>query len=85
MKEDLSKRAFFKKAATAVGVVAAANYATTLISASSGSPREMREKYARDARSQESAWTQQGLTLMSEAEKKQMLDVILESHRDTPA
>lgn len=77
IKENNSRRAFFRKAAAAVGVVAAAGYTSTLISAPSDSTNGESEKYANDAISQEKALSQKQLVLMTDNEKKQMLDEML--------
>ena len=75
-----SRRSFFKKAAAAVGMVAAAGATKTLISASSTSSDEASKKYAADIVSQEKAVTGNQLILMSDAEKKQRLDELLNCH-----
>ena len=78
--EDNSRRSFFKKTAAVVGVVATAGAAKTLISASGTSSAEASAKYAADIVSQEKAVTGNQLILMSEAEKKQRLDDLLNCH-----
>jgi len=80
VKEENSRRAFFKKAAAAVGIVAAAGYTKTLISKPSASTEDLSAKYANDAISQEKVWQQKDMVLMTGNEKKQMLDEILNSH-----
>lgn len=77
VKENNSRRAFFKKAAAAVGVVAAAGYTKTLITTPSDSTNDVSAKYANDVVSQEKTWLQKDMVLMTDNEKKQMLDEIL--------
>jgi len=76
-KKDNSKRTFLKKAAAALGVVAAADYTSALISARSDSTKEANANYVKDVDLQEKAWLQKQLVLMSDNEKTQMLDEIL--------
>jgi hypothetical protein len=78
--EDNSRRSFFKKAAAAVGVVAAAGYTKTLISKSSVSTDDASAKYAADVALQETAVTGNQLIVMTDDEKKQRLDELLNSH-----
>ena len=80
VKEENSRRAFFKKAAAAVGVVAAAGYTTTLIPKPSGSAEDLRAKYADVAIAQEQKLMQAPLVLMTDSEKKQMLDEMLNNY-----
>ena len=75
-----SRRSFFKKAAAAVGVVAAASCTTTLISRSSASTNDASAKYAADVAAQEKAVMANPLILMTDAEKKQRLDALLNCH-----
>lgn len=79
-KVDNSRRMFFKKAAAAVGVVAAAGYTTTLIPKPSGSAEDQKAKYANDVVSQEQKLMQTPLVLMTDSEKKQMLDEMLNNY-----
>jgi hypothetical protein len=78
--EDNSRRSFFKKAAAAVGVVAAAGYTKTLISKSMPSNDGVSEKYAADVALQAKAVTGNQLVVMSDDEKKQRLDALLNCH-----
>jgi hypothetical protein len=78
--EENSRRSFFKKAAAAVGVIAAAGATNTLISASVAPKDNAKEKYASDIASQQKAVTENQLILMTEAEKKQRLDELLNFH-----
>jgi hypothetical protein len=78
--EENSRRSFFKKAAAAVGVVAAAGYTTTLISRSSATNSNAGEKYAADLALQEKVMTGNPLILMTEDEKKQRIDVLLDCY-----
>jgi len=82
VKEENSRRAFFKKAAAAVGVVAAAGYTTTLIPKSSGTTEDLSAKYAEDAISQEQKLKKTPLVQMSDSEKKQMLDEMLNNYNN---
>ena len=80
VKEENSRRAFFKKAAAAVGVVAAVGYTKTLISKPSDSAEDLKAKYANDAISQEQKLMQTPLVLMTNSEKKQMIDEMLNNY-----
>lgn len=80
IKEENSRRSFFKKAAAAVGVVAAAGYTTTLISRSSASTVDAGAKYAADIAAQERAVMGNRLIQMTDDEKKQRLEVLLNCH-----
>jgi hypothetical protein len=75
---DSSRRSFFKKAAAAVGVVASAGYTTkNLISASQGNASA---KYAADVAMQEKAVKENQLVVMTDEEKQQRLDELLNCH-----
>jgi hypothetical protein len=78
--EDNPRRSFFKKAAAAVGVVAAAGYTKTLISRSSASDNDASAKYAADVAWQAKAVTGNQLVLMTDDEKKQRLEELLNCH-----
>jgi len=78
--EENSRRSFFKKAAAAVGVVAAAGYTTTLISKSTASTGDVRAKYAADVAAQEKAMMGNQLIQMTDDEKKQRLEALLNCH-----
>jgi hypothetical protein len=78
--EDNSRRSFFKRAAAAVGVVAAAGYTKTLISRSAASTDNTCAKYAADVALQEKAVMGNQLVLMTDAEKKKRLDDLLSCH-----
>jgi hypothetical protein len=78
--EENSRRSFFKKAAAAVGVVAAAGATKTLISSSCDSSNDACIKYAADITAQEKAVTGNRLIIMTDAEKKQRLDDLLNCH-----
>ncbi len=78
--EDNTRRSFFKKAVAAAGVVAAAGYANTLISKPSASNNSASTKYAADVALQEKAVTGNQLVLMTDDEKKQRLDELLNCH-----
>jgi len=85
IKADKSKRTFFKKAAAAVGFVAAANYLGNLISARSNSIQQINDSSANDANKQKKAWLQKQLVTMTDNDKKQMLDEILDNHNKNHA
>jgi hypothetical protein len=78
--ERNSRRSFFKKAAAAAGVVAAAGYTTNLISRSSATNNNAGAKYAADLALQEKAIMGNQLVQMTDDEKKQRLDVLLNCH-----
>jgi hypothetical protein len=78
--EENSRRSFFKRAAAAVGVVAAAGYTTNWISRSSASTSSASAKYAADLALQEKAVMGTQLILMTDEEKKQRLDELLNCH-----
>ncbi len=78
--KENSRRSFFGKVAAAVGVVAAAGYAKTLISGAESSTAGVGEKYANDATQQEKALMGNRLVIMTDAEKTQRLDELLNCH-----
>jgi len=78
--KENSRRSFFGKVAAAVGVIAAAGYAKTLISGSATSATGVSEKYANDATLQEKALMGNRLVAMTDAEKQQRLDELLSCH-----
>jgi hypothetical protein len=78
--EDDSRRSFFKKAAAAVGMVAAAGYTMNLISKSTALTGDASAKYAADIASEEKVMMGNPLVLMTDEEKKQRLDVLLNCH-----
>lgn len=78
--EENSRRSFFKKTAAAVGVVAAAGYTMSLISKASASTVDASAKYAADLALQEKAIMGNQLILMTDEEKKQRLDDLLNCH-----
>ena len=80
IKADKSKRTFFKKVATAVGFVATAGYFSKLISGRANSIHEINNKSSNDVNLQKKAWLQKQMIPMTDIEKKQMLDEILDSH-----
>ena len=84
--EDNSRRGFFKKAAAAVGVVAAAGVtAKTLMPSPSDSANSESAKYVNDGLLQQKVMSQKQYVLMTDDEKKQMLDAILNNHNKEPA
>lgn len=76
-----SRRTFFKKAAAAVGIVAAADYIRTLLSARPNSVNDATEKYASDVKAQEIIFSKKQLVLMTDNEKKQRLDELLSNYQ----
>lgn len=80
MKTDKTKRSFFKKAAAAVGFVAAASYLGKFIIARSNSVQAINDNSKHDAKKQKTAWLQKEFSPMTDNDKKQMLDEILDSH-----
>lgn len=78
--EENPRRSFFKKAAAAVGMVAAAGYTTTLISRPSASTHDASARYAADVAAQERAVMGNQLIQMTDEEKKQRLEVLLNCH-----
>ena len=79
-KADKSKRTFFKKVAAAAGFVSAAGYLGNLISARSNSIQAINNNSANDVKKQKKAWLQKQMVAMTDYEKKQMLDEILDIH-----
>ena len=84
-KTDKTKRSFFKKAAAAVGFVAAANYLVKFIVARSNSIHAINDNSANDVNKQKNAWLQKQFAPMTDNDKKQMLDEILDSHNKNRA
>ena len=80
--EENSRRSFFKRAAAAVGVVAAAGYTGKLISRATESPGDAGAKNAADVAAQEKAVKANQLVMMSDDEKQQRLDDLLNIHRE---
>lgn len=78
--EDNSRRSFFKKAVAAAGVVATAGYASTLISKPSASNGNASAKYAADVALQGKAVAENQLIMMTDDEKKQRLNELLNCH-----
>ncbi|MDD2914622.1 MAG: twin-arginine translocation signal domain-containing protein [Gallionella sp.] len=84
--EENSRRAFFKKAAAAVGVVATAGFVSKAISPKAEvTAEEARLLNARDAVLQERAVKSNKMTLMSEDEKHQRLNDLLACHKQETA
>lgn len=80
IKTNKAKRSFFKKAAAAVGFVAAANYLGKFMIARSNSIHAINDNSANDVNKQKNAWLQKQFSPMTDDDKKQMLDEILDSH-----
>lgn len=79
--EDNSRRSFFKKAAAAAGVVVAAGYTGKLISRSAASTDGACAKYAADVEAQAKAVKGNQLVVMTDEEKQQRLDELLDFNR----
>ena len=84
-KTDKTKRSFFKKAAVAVGFVAAANYLGKFMIARSSSIHAVNDNSENDVNKQKNAWLQKQFAPMTDNDKKQMLDEILDSHNKNRA
>ena len=80
IKADKSKRTFFKQAAVAVGVVAAAGYLKKLLPTKADALRAINDVSEKDVIKQKDAWLQKQWTPMTDNDKKQMLDEIFASH-----
>jgi hypothetical protein len=85
IKTDKTKRSFFKKAAAAVGFVAAASYLGKFMIARSNSIQQVNDNSANDINMQKKALLQKQLVAMTDNDKKQMLDEILDSHNKNHA
>ncbi len=79
-KSDKSRRTFFKKAAAAAGFVSAAGYLGNLMSASTNSIQTINDNSANDVNKQKKAWLQKQWAPMTDSDKKQMLDELLNIH-----
>ena len=80
-KVDVSKRMLFKRAVAAVGVVATAGVAKTLTTAPTDSDKSKnRARYESEARQQERVMLQKRYVVMTDDEKKQMVNEILKNH-----
>jgi len=85
-KVDVSKRILFRSAVAIVGAVTTAGVAKTVVDASKDSAdQNIKARYAKEALQQERAMLQKKFVVMSEDEKKQMLDEILNSHHKQTA
>ena len=83
--EDKTKRAFFKKVAATVGFVSSAGYLSNLMSGRANSIQAINNFSAHEVNKQKRAWLQKQWVPMSEREKKQMLDKILDIHNKSEA
>lgn len=79
-KADKSKRTFFKMVAAAVGFVSVSGYLSKLMSAHNNSIQAINENSANDVNKQKKVWQQKQWVAMTDNDKKQMLDEILNSH-----
>lgn len=84
-KQVHSKRAFIKKMAALAGFVAAADYTSTLISARSGTSGAVNDNNANDVNLQAKALRHKQFVLMTDDEKKQMLEEILNGYNKNRA
>lgn len=85
IKTDKTKRSFFKKAAAAVGFVAAASYLGKFMIARSNSIQQANDNSTNDVNRQKNAWLKKQFSPMTANDKKQMLDEILDSHNKNHA
>jgi len=85
-KVDKSRRLFFTKSAKAAAGVAATGAAATGIgkasSAASKAMNEVQAAYANDDRDQMNKMAQLKMEVMSDSDKNQMLDEIIQHHHD---
>lgn len=77
---DTSKRSFLKKMAVAVGFVAAAGYFRKFVSSHVNSLQAINDHNSTDENKQKQAWLNKQWEPMSENEKSQMLDALIDSH-----
>lgn len=78
---NTSKRNFFKKLAASVGFFSAASYVGKLISAPADAVDRINENCANDVNKQKNVLAQARLVLMTDQEKKQMLDDIFDGYK----
>lgn len=79
---DKSKRSFFKKVAAAVGFGSAAGYLQNLISAHTNSIQVINENREKDVIKQKQVWLRKQWVPMTDSDKKQMLEDILDMHNN---
>lgn len=82
---DSSRRSFFKRAAAAVGVVAAAGTTGKLIARTVESSGDANGNYAADVAAQAKAVKGNQLVVMTDEEKQQRLDDLLQCHYEETA
>ena len=80
IESDKSKRTFFKKVTAAVGFVAAAGYLSKLITGHTNSIQVINDNSANEINKQKKAWLQKQWVPMTDNDKKQMLDELLDIH-----
>lgn len=85
IKTDKSKRSFFKKMAAAVGFVASAGYLSKWMFGRSHSVQQINNNSANYVNKQKKAWQQKQMIAMTDDDKKQMLDDILDIHNKNRA
>lgn len=79
-KTDPSKRTFVKRAAAAIGFFAAADYMSKLLLSRSNSIQDINNRSDIDVNKQKQLLLQSKMVLMTDDDKKQMLDAILDIH-----
>lgn len=79
---DKSKRSFFKKAAAAVGFFSGSGYLARQITSRSDSIERINENSTNDMNKQKRVWLKKQWVPMTDSDKKQMLDEILEIHNN---
>lgn len=75
-----SKRGFFKKMLAVTGLAVGANYAMKLATSRKTSNKEAQAKSEHEDDMQRKTWLRHEQVIMSDNEKKQMLDEILNLH-----
>ena len=80
---DESKRGFFKKMAVVVGFFTAAGTFVKLTTQRNNPNNEINNKHAKDVDTQQKAWMQKKLVLMTNNEKKQMLEELLDNSKNS--
>ncbi len=85
IKADKSKRTFFKKVAAVVGFVAAADYLGNLMSVRGNPIQQANDNSEYDVNKQKKVLLQKQLVSMTDNDKKQMLDELLDIHNKNHA
>ena len=84
-KADKSKRTFFKKLAAAAGFLSASGYLSKLMVGRTDPIDKINENSTNDVKKQKNAWLQKQMVAMTDNEKKQMLDEILDLYKNNHA